>query len=369
MKRFCVSLAVALSLAAIGALAQVPGPGLPPPPPTQGFESNIQVPATYTPHEAAAVAVVEGWVRNTAAHDLDGAMGLLDDNIVSRPDPARQAAYGPAAQCASYPFTRNATSFVRLDELYAVGGPLDTLVLFKRADINAPAAPAGGRAGFSGFTVQVAVFLRVFNGKITEWLDAPINRIGGLVGAAEGALTQPPAGANVPDACKKYPVAGRAPAQAPAQSTPAPQFATYGTAKPERYWNVEEMQAAQTVRAWFAARQSDVLLLGAFADQNVVFRTDAAAKFAKGRAALLRAVCGTVGRPQRLTKLYPIGADFDTLVLTESVDTQGARTASLFRVQKSLITEWMDVVVERTASAPANQNSAACEAVDAALPK
>jgi hypothetical protein len=118
--RLCASLALALPLGAIGALAQGPGAGGPPaqgpgaggplppgfgapPPPTQGFESNVQIPANYTPQEAAAVAVVEAWVRNTAAHNLDGAMSVLDNNMIVRPDPARQPAYGPVAQCSSYP--------------------------------------------------------------------------------------------------------------------------------------------------------------------------------------------------------------------------------------------------------------------------
>jgi hypothetical protein len=380
LKRFCASLALVLSVGAIVALAQGPGAGgppvpgraggppggFPPPPPTQGFESNIQVTANYNPQEAAAVAVVETWVNRTAAHDLDGAMSVLDNNIIVRPDPARQPAYGPVAQCSSYPFTRD-NSVVRLDEVYVVGGPLDTMVLFKRADINSPAVPPGGRgAAFGGFTVQVAVMVRVSNGRITEWLDAPINRIGGLVNSTEGALTQPPAGTNVAEACKKYPVAGLAPVT---RTRPAGQVLTYGTAKQERYWNVEETQAAQAVRAWFAARQAgDALLLGAFVDQNVVFRTNAAAPFVKGRAGLLRAVCGIFGGQQRLTELYPIGSDFDTLVLTESVNSQGTRTASLFRVQKSLITEWMDVVVESAGpAAAANPNSAACQAVNTAL--
>ena len=379
--RLGVSLAVGLPLFAIAVLAQgptpAPGPGgpggpppggLPPAPPTQGFESNVQVTATYTPQEAAAVAVVETWVNRTAAHDLDGAMSVLDPNMIVRPDPARQPAYGPVAQCASYPFTRD-NSVVRLDEVYAVGGPLDTVVMFKRADINSPAVPPGGRgAVFGGFTVQVAVMVRVANGRITEWLDAPINRIGGLVGSTEGALMQAPAGANVPEACKKYPVAGLAPVT---QTRPAGQVLTYGTAKQERYWNVEETQAAQAVRAWFAARQAgDPLLLGAFVDQNVVFRTNPSAPFTKGRAALLRAVCGIFGGQQRLTELYPIGSDFDTMVLTESVNSQGARTASIFRVQKSLITEWVDVLVEGAGATPAaNPNAPACQAVNAVLPR
>jgi hypothetical protein len=373
IKRFCASLAVVLSFGAIVALAQGPGPGGAPPPgfggpppPTQGFESNIQLPANYLPQEAAAVNVVENWVRTTAAHDLDGAMSVLDNNMIVRPDPARQPAYGPVAQCSSYPFPRS-NSIVRLEEVYVVGGPLDTMVLFKRADINGPAVPPGGRgAVFGGFTVQVAVMVRVSNGRITEWLDAPINRVGGLVNSSEGGLTQEPAGANVPEPCKKYPVAGQAPA---AQTMPAGQVLPYGTAKHERYWNVEETQAAQAVRAWFAAKQAgDPLLLGAFVDQNVVFRISPAAQFAKGRDNLLRAVCGTIGDQQRLTKLFPIGSDFDTLVLTESVNSQGTRTASIFRVQKSLITEWMDVVVDaKGPAATANPGSAACHAVNTAL--
>lgn len=383
-KLFCTSIALALAVGAIGALAQGPGPAgappqgpgpgftPPPPPPTQGFESNVQLPATYTPQEAAAVAVVETWVRNTAAHNLDGTMSVLDDNLIVRPDPARQPAHGPAALCASYPFPRD-NSIVRLDEVFVVGGPQDTMVLFHRADINSNAAPPGARgAGFGGFTVQVGVMVRVSNGKITEWLDAPLQRIGGLVNSTEGGLMQAPGGANVPDACKKYPVAGMVAAQVqtPAPPRAAGQTLPYGTAKQERYWNVEEAQAAQAVRGWFAARQAgDALLLGAFVDQNVVFRTNPAAPFAKGRAALLRAVCGTLGGQQRLTKLFPIGADFDTLVLTESVNSQGTRTASLFRVQKSLITEWVDTVVEaKGPAAAANASAPACQAVNAALP-
>ena len=362
-KQFCASLALVLPLA-----AQAPPagpPALPPAPPTQGFESNIQLPATYTQQEAAAVNVVENWVRTTAAHDLDGVMSMLDNNILVRPDPARQPAYGPVAQCSSYPFPRD-NSIVRLEEVYVVGGPLDTMVMFKRADINGPAVPPGGRGAiFGGFTVQVAVMVRVSNGRITEWLDAPINRIGGLVGSTEGALMQAPAGANIPEPCKKYPIAGATPAAQARPVGPLP----YGTAKHERYWNVEEQQAAQAVRAWFAAKQAgDPLLLGAFVDQNVVFRTSPAEKFGKGRENLLRTVCPTIGGQQRLTKLFPIGSDFDTMVLAESINNQGTRVASIFRVQKSLITEWMEVVVDAQGLAlAANPNSAACRAVNSAV--
>ncbi len=343
--------------------------GPPPPPPTQGFESNTQIPANYTPQEAAAAALVETWVNRTAAHDLDGAMAVIDNNILSRPDAVFQMASGPTTHCAAYFFTRMPASFVRLEDLYVVGGPLDTLVLFKRADINAPA----GRGGLGGFTVQVGALVRVKSGRITEWLDAPISRLGGLGSATDGPIrelgTAIGLGANAPEACKKYPVAGLAPP--PAQLRPAEQILTYGTSTPERYWSVDEAQAAQAIRAWFAARQAgDPLLLGAFVHQNVIFRADGgAARLEKGRANLLRVVCGTFSGQQRLTELYPLGTDFDTLVLTESVNSQGTRTAGFFRVQKGLITEWQDVVVEAAGpAAAANPNSAACQAVNAALP-
>jgi hypothetical protein len=301
----------------------------------------------------------------TAAHNLDGAMGVLDDNIIVRPDPATQPAFGPKAQCASYPFTRNQQFWVRLDELYAVGGPLDTMVLFKRSDINGPAV-ANGRGDLDGFTVEVGVMVRVRNGKITEWLDAPLSRIGGLVNSTTGALSSPPAGQNVPEACAKYPVAGAPPVP---RTRPAGAYLTYGTAKPERYWNVEETQGAVAVRNWFAAWQAgDALLLGGVVDPNVVYRTAGSNDFVKGRANLLRGVCGLIGGQRRLTELYPIGADFDTLLLAETVTAQGTRYASLFRVQKNLVTEWIDTAVEGPAPAAANANSTGCQAVNAALP-
>ena len=56
------------------------------------------------------------------------------------------------------------------------------------------------------------------------------------------------------------------------------------------------------------------------------------------------------------------------LVLTESFNSQGTRTASFFRVQKNLITEWQDVVVEAAVPPPAtNSNAAACQTVNTAL--
>ena len=57
-------------------------------------------------------------------------------NIIVRPDPARQPAYGPIAQCSSYPFPRD-NSIVKIDEMYAVGGPTD-----RRSSVTSP--PSSG---------------------------------------------------------------------------------------------------------------------------------------------------------------------------------------------------------------------------------
>ena len=48
---------------------------------------------------------------------------------------------------------------------------------------------------------------------------------------------------------------------------------TYGTSKPEFWFNPFEASAALAVRGWFAAwKAGDPLLLGAFVDQQVIFR-------------------------------------------------------------------------------------------------
>jgi ketosteroid isomerase-like protein len=178
--------------------------------PRQGFEATGQNPANYTPDEAAAVAVVKKWVDTTNNHDLAAHMALIDDNIVFRGDPISPLWRGARAYCGSYGFVWNPTSVIKLDELYVVGGPSETLVLIKRTDINNPAGP--GR-DLNGYQVSLYVLARVKNGKITEWYDAPLNKVS--AGAALRGSAAPPAAAqqparpptppNVPAACMSYP--------------------------------------------------------------------------------------------------------------------------------------------------------------------
>ena len=105
------------------------------------------------------------------------------------------------------------TSIVKLDELYVVGGPSETLVLIRRTDTNNPVG-AGRRGAMDGYPVTLHVFARVRNGRITEWYDAPLNKVSpaGLRGGV--ALTeqpsqseqpaQPPTPPKVPAACMSY---------------------------------------------------------------------------------------------------------------------------------------------------------------------
>ena len=159
----------------------------------------------------------------------------------------------------------------------------------------------------------------------------------------------------------------------------------YGTTKPEYFFNVEESSAAQTVRSWFAAWMSgDPLLLAAFVDQNVIFRSDPADEIGSGRENLLKKVCGSLGDKRKLIDLFVIGGDYDSSVITrwEATNAQGNVThmGSFFRVQKGLVVEWYDVPNDpvgtaatkaqgrNAAAAPAAaRNAAACQAVDAAF--
>ena len=183
--------------------------------PRQGFEATGQNPANYTPDEAAAVIVVKKWIETTNNHDLAGHMALIDNDVVFRPDPTSVLRRGARAYCGAYGFVRTATSVIRLDELYVVGGPSDTLVIIKRTDINSP-ADTGREGALSGYQVSLVVFARVKNGKITEWYDAPLNKVSGAAVRGAGGLpanfgqpVQPgqpaPPPPNIPAVCMPYP--------------------------------------------------------------------------------------------------------------------------------------------------------------------
>ena len=381
-KLFRAGLGLMVVLGTGAPLAQQAPPPAPPNQQQQGFEGTGQLPANYTPEEVAAVAVVKKWIDTTNTKDLGAHMALIDDKVIHRGDPAEALGHGARGYCAAYGFVRS-NAWVRLDEMYVIGGPSDTLVLLKRTDIN---NPAGREGSLGGYAVEVADLLRIKNGKITEWYDAPTIKIGPLV-TSGGANTRPPGGMRVPAVCMKYPEPQEGQVQrelpellAPASPqvhpvTPEPAFGMlgYGVTKLEDRFNAQEKAAAQTIRAWFAAWQAgNPLLLGAFADQKVDFRTTPASELVKGRDNLLRAVCGSIGGPLNLTDIYVIGADWNTLAIARwnKVDAAGNRTrmASFFRVQNGLVTEWMNTQLEGAApAAAANPNAQACQTVNTTL--
>lgn len=165
----------------------------------------------------------------------------------------------------------------------------------------------------------------------------------------------------------------QAPAQAAAPARASVPILTYGTSKPEFWFNPFEASAALAVRGWFAAwKAGDPLLLGAFVDRNVIFRPNSAADLGRGRDDLLKLVCGYIGGRLDLTGLFVIGGDFDTGVITrwDAYDAAGTRSrmGSFFRVQNGLIVEWLDTAVDGASPATrANPNAPACQAVNAAL--
>ena len=134
-----------------------------------------QDPARYTPDQKAAADVVLRWFDDTNRKDLADQMTIVDDEIVYRNDPSETLGHGARGFCSAYNFAWD-VSWERFDEMYVVAGPSEALVLVKRADMNFGASASG----LGGDPVAVAMFARVRNGKLVEWLDAPMNRIGGL---------------------------------------------------------------------------------------------------------------------------------------------------------------------------------------------
>jgi ketosteroid isomerase-like protein len=354
-----------------GAPGSPPGGGFQMPPlPRQGFENGAQDPAKYSPEEKAAAAVVEKWIDTINRGDTAGHMALISPNVVFRGDPTEVLRVGPDHYCSTIvglgPDAKGG-SFA-LEELYVVdAGRSGTAVLIRRQDIN---GPVGMKGIFGGYPVPVASWLRVQNGKIVEWYDAPTNKV------QEMNLSLPVQGRDAPVApyCTPYAIGSSTENATVGSYTAPPQHSLnylYGTAKPEYFFNPFEESAAQAVRAFFTAWQpGDVLPLGAFLAQNVTFRADpTATQLSHGRDNLLKRLCGSMEGTRKLRDLYVVGGDFDASVLTrwDQTTTRGSVThgASFFRVQRGIIVEWYDM--PNSGVAAAGSDSVSCRAVDAAL--
>jgi hypothetical protein len=327
--------------------------------PKQGFEATGQAAKNYTPEEAEAVAVTQKWFASMNNHDMAANMALVSNDVAFRADPVQSLVRSAYAYCGAFGFPTHNTSKYYIDELYAVGGPKDTLLLMKRADLNEPATEIGF---LGGYRVPVAVLVRVHDGKVTEWYDAPVNKVS--IAALPIKMSVGPA--PIPERCAPF-KDGVPPATLNrAKLQPEPPF--YGTSKPEFWFNPDEQAAAQAVRAWFSAHQSgNPLLLGATVDQKVNFRATPADGLTPGRDELLKKICGVIGNRIDLKEIFVVGGDFDTSVLArwEKYGARGTvtRMGSFFRVQRGIIVEVMDSVLDGDAPA-ANPDSPACKTVN-----
>jgi len=137
-------------------------------------QATSKPPSSYNQQEREAVDVVKGWINAWRAYDTEKLMSYMADDLVFRADPSEPLQYGREGFRRIAQGVINGWSGMDLEEVYAVGGEADTVVLFKRVDYF----PGNGRGPLSGLAIPVAVMFRVKNGKITEWLDAPLIPVG-----------------------------------------------------------------------------------------------------------------------------------------------------------------------------------------------
>ena len=329
-----------------GESASQPAPfGAAGPPSRVTTEAHGQAPEQYTPQEAEAVAIVEQWIDAWVTYDLVRLVSLMEEDVVFRADPVEDLQYGRRNFCLIAAAVINGWSGLDLQELYVVGGEQDTSVLIRRVDYF----PPGGR-GLAGQAIDVATFLRVQNGRITEWLDAPTIPVGPGAMVAQGApRPEFPVQPEAVEACSFL----DDPAWEPQPNVEAPETA-YATRKPEGVWSEAERDAAQAVRAWVHAMSTgDPADRAQFMDEDVAWRADPSQPLQRGRDGFVETLSNTGdGASGRLLELYVVGGDWDTSVLALRVDDGDAPVAVFFRVQDGLIVEWLDAPAGPGAAAP-----------------
>jgi uncharacterized protein (TIGR02246 family) len=145
-------------------------------------------PSTWNPQERAAVKVIQDWIAAWIAHDPKRLAADMTEDCVFRGDPSEPLKHGRAEFLTFASKVMNGWSDLKIEEILPVGGVWDTSVLMKRIDTLGI-----GGAGSGHPTVPVAAFFRVKDGKIEEWLDAPLIPVGpGAVKAGVLKLSAPP---------------------------------------------------------------------------------------------------------------------------------------------------------------------------------
>jgi SnoaL-like domain len=136
-------------------------------------QATGKAPSTYNAQEREAVEVVKGWINAWRAYDLEKLMSYMDDKLVFRGDPIEPLRGREAFRKMAQGVIKG-WSGMDIEEIYPVGSETETIVLFKRVDYFP------GDTGFflRGMAIPVAVMMRIKNGKVTEYLDAPLIPVG-----------------------------------------------------------------------------------------------------------------------------------------------------------------------------------------------
>jgi hypothetical protein len=142
--------------------------------------------AATNQYERKAISIVRDWTAAFASKDAEKAASYMEDNVQFRVDPSdpgfskgrdvavklirRLVGVDVAPPAAGGAPARPPMEFgaVKLQQIYAIGGPAEVVVIVRRLDdlkIN-------GKA----LSIPVGAFYRVNpqDGKIQEWLDAPL---------------------------------------------------------------------------------------------------------------------------------------------------------------------------------------------------
>jgi limonene-1,2-epoxide hydrolase len=137
-------------------------------------QATGKAPSSYNQQEREAVEVVKGWINAWKTYDIAKLMSFMSDDLIYRADDSEPLQHGKDGFETMARRVGPSWCGMDLQEIFVVGGEWDTVVLAKRIDYF-----PGGRGGpFQGIAVPVAAMFRIKNGKIMEWLDAPLIPVG-----------------------------------------------------------------------------------------------------------------------------------------------------------------------------------------------
>jgi limonene-1,2-epoxide hydrolase len=159
---------------------------------TQSVCAQGGAPAAIGQNERKAISVVREWTAAFANKDADKAASYMADNVQFRLDPSdpgfsrgRDAARNllrrlvggdfpppPAGGAAVPPRPRMEFGSIKLEQIYAIGGSNEVVVIVRRID----ELKLNGKA----MSIPIGAFYRVDpkDGKIEEWLDDPLIKVG-----------------------------------------------------------------------------------------------------------------------------------------------------------------------------------------------